>query len=1719
MQLRPPAPLFNLTDSDFAATAEQSEKRSKAALAAILGSVTTETATFRNVIEAIETDNHSSEYQLLALLQNASPDAGIRKAASQACQSIEQNSLAMIENEQLFALVDQVKQTVNEDDLTFEEKKLLDTMYRWFTDTGAKMEEDVRRRFHNISKRRIELRNAFMDNIASDPGGIWLTEKQLDGLSKAKYASLEADSEGKRRITLKRPDVNAVLRQCHNPETRKEVYIASESIFAKNIDIFREIVLLRDEAARLNGYSSFAAQSTRNRLVKTPAAVEKLLADLKEKLRPLAEREMGVLRQHVPDGAPLHFWDFDYYHQKMLRDKNVDHDLVSEYFPADYAVVQMMGVFQELFGLRIDEVMDKAQGETWHPDVKMFAVREAKDGSFLGYLYTDIYARPGKYNGAANFNIRASYVDENGNRDPVATSLICNLSPPSPERPSLLQHAELVTVFHELGHGIHDLVGRSKYITFHGHRAVKDFIEAPSQLLEYWCWTPQTLKRLSCHYSYLSEHYESSWRRHQSSADVKQQPPRQIPDELTESLIASKNVNAGILASRQVALALFDMKVHDPPTHASLEGMDIVGTYYSLLEELTGLAGLDNGSPLGNAHVITAHFVWGVEASYYSYLQTRIFAADIWKTCFRDDPMNAETARRYRKVILDKGGSGDEAAMLEELLGRPPSTQTPAQDGLVGAREQNVDGLFPAPRDGNLSDGAAELVLDAQVDAGALAQLLEDAGVAALEGLHDAVPAAVDLVGVGAPVEEHVEDLVDAGGALLATAQGLDDGQVLAGGVDVGAALLDEEGDDVAVALADGGGEGREDAAVAVLDGDAGREQQLDRLELVGDDGALHDALEGARLGQHGEDAAQHLGAADGHADGPVLAAHVGVGAAAQQLVDELDAAVADGAREGRAAVGRLVVRVDALVEQPAQRLGVVGRHGRLEDAAWRVEVGARGHERRQEVHAVVRDALEGRVLAGRHVGVGAAAQQQLEDVAAVVADRRAQRRVHAVLLGVGVDASVEQDPDRLDAVDARRQLHDARRLLVVGAVAQHQLEAGRVVGVGAAVEQAADDVRAPGRDGLEERRLALAVLAVRVRARAEEHVDERLRRLLVYRLDEERAAVRRRLPRVAAVHEQQVRETHVVGDGRHRQGRLRVGPARQVRVRAVLEQRHGRREERVLDGRDEGADAVAVDLVGVAAVQQEEAERLAVVRHDGLVHGVRARPRVGRDAPVQQLREQAVVLGADGADEGLVGVGLVRVHLASRAPAGHREGLALDVCDLAAVEVQELQARLGRLVKGAEGRHRRDSPSLALLRQLREVDVAVEGARDGRVRVSRQRAVLIYRRGMGKVAALAAQGRVVAQHGGPLHARMLCLLLGQGALRDAGQPQLVDVGLVRCRARRPRILGGDAAGSLASEICALEGRRQANVPDPQLALDLVGGDVPLEHVGAHLEVLANLDERRRELVEAAVAKHAPEAALHAAHGPLALVVELLLYDLVKRAELAQRHAELLIQYGDHVQGGGLALAHGVGEAGFDQEQHLASVEEVVGEHVEAVREVLDEGGVLGHLLCHAVGRRRRVAAELQALRVRLGRVRHGVAAAMTKERGCGDELVLDELLVRRPRQRPRVQRCVVVELLLLLLLLLLLMKLLLVKLLLVKLLLVKLLLMKLLLLVLLLLLLRWCWRRWHRLGQVRSVPGGHSGDAARRGRKWQTESLPQVKNRRLLGGNRGRRACRRGAI
>lgn len=198
---------------------------------------------------------------------------------------------------------------------------------------------------------------------------------------------------------------------------------------------------------------------------------------------------------------------------------------------------------------------------------------------------------------------------------------MCNFSKPTAKKPSLLKHEEVVTLFHELGHGIHDLVAKTTYSRFHGTNTVRDFVEAPSQMLENWCWTPSQLKSLSKHYSTLSPEYMAAWK---ENAGDKPQPSEQIPDELINNLIKTKHVNDALFNLRQLHFGIFDMTVHQPADHEAIKNLDISTTYNKLRKDIASLDGpeeLGQGYNWGHGQATFGHLIGGYDAGYYGYLR------------------------------------------------------------------------------------------------------------------------------------------------------------------------------------------------------------------------------------------------------------------------------------------------------------------------------------------------------------------------------------------------------------------------------------------------------------------------------------------------------------------------------------------------------------------------------------------------------------------------------------------------------------------------------------------------------------------------------------------------------------------------------------------------------------------------------------------------------------------------------------------------------------------------------------------------------------------------------------------------------------------------------------------------------------------------------------------------------------------------------------------
>jgi metallopeptidase MepB len=406
----PELPSFHISPSQLTHIAVDLINGIQTATKQLLDKLTPQDATFENVILSMaQIDNYiKSKVQFLTFFQAVSPSFELRQESSVAVSIVDTAYLELFQDENLFALVDAVHKNYDGSQMEIEDQKYFTKLHSTFIDNGLGLNEKNKKRSQEISKRLVELRVAFTENLSLDPGCVWKEEEHLEGLGAERIQALPLHpSNGQRGVPLKKTYVNAVLSSCVRSETRKEVFLQSQRRFPENIELFKEIVILRDERARLLGFKSYAHQQARSKLLKSPQDVKTMLDELSMHLLPVAQKELEALqRTKDPSGSPFYLWDFDYHHDKMLRDNyQVDHDLIAEYFPAKVTIQRMLSVFETIFSLKIENLKCIRGDHVWDPDVKVFSVLDRDSSTFLGFLYLDIYPRDGKFNHAANFNI------------------------------------------------------------------------------------------------------------------------------------------------------------------------------------------------------------------------------------------------------------------------------------------------------------------------------------------------------------------------------------------------------------------------------------------------------------------------------------------------------------------------------------------------------------------------------------------------------------------------------------------------------------------------------------------------------------------------------------------------------------------------------------------------------------------------------------------------------------------------------------------------------------------------------------------------------------------------------------------------------------------------------------------------------------------------------------------------------------------------------------------------------------------------------------------------------------------------------------------------------------------------------------------------------------------------------------------------------------------
>jgi len=541
------------------------------------------------------------------------------------------------------------------DELQPGQRKILEDALRDFRLAGVALAPEPRARFRAIMQELSTLGAKFEENLldATQAWRLHVTdEARLAGLPEGarERAAEAARTRGLEGwvLTLDFPCYHAVMSHASERALRREMYEAwvtrasdhgpSAGKF-DNGPIMADILRLRREAARILGFDNYAELSLETKMAASVDEVRGFLEDLAQRSRNAAERELDAVREFA--GQPLEAWDIAYWSERVREhDYQVSDEALRPYFPAERVMAGLFDTTARLFGIRI---VPGGEVDTWHPDVEFFRI-ENGDGSLLGHLYTDIYAREQKRGGA--------WMDECVGRARLGTEvslpvafLVCNFMPPVGERPGLLSHDDVVTLFHEFGHCLHHLLTKVEWPSAAGINGVAwDAVELPSQFLENFAWHPEVVERLSGHY----------------------QSGEPLPRTLLEKLIASRNFQSAMQMLRQVEFALFDIRLH---AREAADAAAVIDELDAVRREVAVVSYPDfNRFAHGFSHI----FGGGYAAGYYSYKWAEVLSADAFGAFEERGVLDAETGRRFRECILEVGGSVEPMDAFVAFRGRPP---------------------------------------------------------------------------------------------------------------------------------------------------------------------------------------------------------------------------------------------------------------------------------------------------------------------------------------------------------------------------------------------------------------------------------------------------------------------------------------------------------------------------------------------------------------------------------------------------------------------------------------------------------------------------------------------------------------------------------------------------------------------------------------------------------------------------------------------------------------------------------------------------------------------------------------------------------------------------------------------------------------------------------------------------------------------------------------
>jgi thimet oligopeptidase len=610
--------------------------------------------TFKSTVVALDDLTYAAGLAAnkAVIIKETNTNPEMRAAAENAVKAFQEWAVGVDYREDVYKAIKSFADTHPR--LTGEDEKLLKETLRDYRRAGLDLPSDQRKEVEQLRKELSKLGTDFDTNIMKASAPVIFTKADLNGLPESFFTSpgVRTGDEAYTVMANVTWQFNTVEENAKSENTRKQLYVIRETLAKDaNVPVLNQMLALRNTIALRLGYKSWDDYQTEVKMAKTGATAEKYISDLVAGIQPKFGSEVAELQklkaaETNDPAAKIHVWDWRYYADQRDKQKYaVDKEALRAYFPFQKVLDGMFNIYQSIFGLKFEKI---AAPYEWIDDLQLYMVTDSSTGEPLGMFYLDMFPREGKFNHFAQFEIVGGKLLPNGNYQRPTVALLCNFPPAIADKPSLLTHQDVETLFHEFGHALHSIVSRAKYGRFAGTHVPGDFVEAPSQMLQNWVWDKKVLDMFAADY---------------------RNPSKRIPAEIIKKMNDAKLANAGVFYRRQFAFASLDLALHNQ--HPEDTPYDCVAISNPILEKVF--------LPIDPSTTFVSYFghLNGYDAGYYGYAWADAIAADM-ATVFekaKDGYLDKQAGMKLRREIYEPGDSRDVTVSIEKFLGRKQSIQ------------------------------------------------------------------------------------------------------------------------------------------------------------------------------------------------------------------------------------------------------------------------------------------------------------------------------------------------------------------------------------------------------------------------------------------------------------------------------------------------------------------------------------------------------------------------------------------------------------------------------------------------------------------------------------------------------------------------------------------------------------------------------------------------------------------------------------------------------------------------------------------------------------------------------------------------------------------------------------------------------------------------------------------------------------------------------------